>query len=86
MAKMLVENSIALAIITIIMSIPLFLSYNIKHVLFPEGLPFVFLFSWGLLSVFLVDSNILQSTTISTSKRIGKRDGPVKHPEVDFLC
>jgi len=54
MARILVENSKVLAIITVIMSIPLFLSYNIKHVLFPEGLPFVFLFSWGLVSVFLV--------------------------------
>ena len=39
---------------TIVMSIPLLLSYNIKYVAFPEGMPYVFLFTWGLLSVFIL--------------------------------
>lgn len=51
MVKTLIDNSMTIAIITMIMSIPLFLSYNIKHVVFPEGLTFVFFFSWGLVSV-----------------------------------
>jgi hypothetical protein len=36
------------------MSIPLFLSYNIKYFVFPEGMPYVLLFTWGLLSVIAV--------------------------------
>ena len=36
------------------MSIPLFLSYNVKYFVFPEGLPFAFLYVWFLASVFFV--------------------------------
>ncbi len=36
------------------MSIPLFLSYNIKYGVFPDGMPYVLLFTWGLLSVIAV--------------------------------
>lgn len=77
MTKILIENSIMLAIITIIMSIPLFLSYNIKHVVFPEGLPFVILFSWGLVSVFLVpilllvEIGVLCSLLLSSELSVG---------------
>jgi hypothetical protein len=40
-----------LALLTVVMSIPLLLSFNIKYVWFPQGLPYIFLYSWGLLSV-----------------------------------
>ena len=43
-----------LPVATITMSIPLFLSYNIKYGVFPEGVPYVILFTWGLLSVIAV--------------------------------
>jgi hypothetical protein len=43
-----------LPIITIAMSIPLLLSYNIKHFAFPAGYPYVVLYTWGLLSVLIV--------------------------------
>jgi hypothetical protein len=36
------------------MSVPLLLSYNIKYFVFPEGYPYVILYTWGLLSVLLV--------------------------------
>ena len=51
---MLTANAIPLSIVTILMSIPLFLSYYIKYVKFPEGFPFIFFFTWGLVSVPLV--------------------------------
>ena len=37
-----------------IMSVPLLLSYNIRYVVFPEGLSFALLYFWGLISVFVV--------------------------------
>ena len=43
-----------LPVATITMSIPLFLSYNIKYGVFPEGYPYVLLFTWGLVSVIAV--------------------------------
>jgi hypothetical protein len=43
-----------LPVATITMSIPLFLSYNIKYGVFPQGVPYVILFTWGLLSVIAV--------------------------------
>ena len=39
-----------LAVATIVMSIPLFASYPIKHTLFP-GYAFVATFTWGLIAV-----------------------------------
>lgn len=76
---MLTANSIPLAIFTMIMSIPLFLSYNIKHLVFPKGLLFAWLFFWGLASVSLVPillileivvlSNLLASTEASDWSR-----------------
>jgi hypothetical protein len=59
MKNMLIENSRALAIVTMIMSLPLFLSYNIKYAVFPEGLLFAYLFFWGLASVPLVPTLLL---------------------------
>ena len=52
--QLLNRNSVILSIFTMVMSIPLFLSYQIKYVLFPAGFPFVFFFSWRLVSVPLV--------------------------------
>jgi hypothetical protein len=43
-----------LPIITIAMSIPLLLSYNIKHLVFPDGYAYVILYTWGLSSVLIV--------------------------------
>ena len=43
-----------LAALTIIMSVPLFASYQIKHVLFSPGYLFVTLYTWGLIAVLLV--------------------------------
>jgi len=48
------DNSLPLVILTIVMSVPLLLSYNIRYVIFPEGLPFAILYAWGLVSVFVV--------------------------------
>jgi len=42
-----------LAVATIVMSIPLFASYPIKHTLFP-GYAFVAMFTWGLIAVLAV--------------------------------
>jgi hypothetical protein len=71
---MLIDIAIPLAILTMIMTIPLFLSYNIKYVVFPEGLTFGLLYFWGLASVGLVPilliveilvlTNILRSSEI----------------------
>jgi hypothetical protein len=47
-------HSKGLSVATITMSIPLLLSYNIKYGVFPEGMPYVFLYTWGLLSVIAV--------------------------------
>lgn len=40
--------------VTIGMSIPLLLSYNIKYLVFPSGYPYVILYTWGLFSVLIV--------------------------------
>lgn len=42
-----------IALLTVVTSIPLLLSFNIKHVWFPQGLPYLFLYFGGLLSVFV---------------------------------
>jgi hypothetical protein len=75
----LVRNAIPLAIVTVFMSISLFLSYNIKYVIFPVGFPFILLFTWGLVSVplvpilllleFVVLSNLLGSADIASRSR-----------------
>ena len=48
-----------IASLTVVMSIPFLLSFNIKYVWFPQGLPYVFLYSWGLLSVFVTPALVL---------------------------
>jgi hypothetical protein len=48
-----------IALLTVVMSIPLLLSFNIKYGWFPQGLPYVFLYSWGLLSVFVTPALVL---------------------------
>jgi hypothetical protein len=43
-----------MCVLTMFMSLPLLLSYNIKFLIFPHGLSFLILFYWGLVSVFVV--------------------------------
>ena len=43
----------SIALLTVVMSTPLLLSYNIKYQKFPQGLPYLFLYFGGLLSVFI---------------------------------
>lgn len=54
-----------LPIITIAMSIPLLLSYNIKHFAFPAGYPYVVLYTWGLLSVLIVPILLLVECVVT---------------------
>lgn len=77
--NVLTDNAIPLAVLTMIMSVPLFLSYNIKYIIFPKGLPFAFLYFWGLASVpavpillvleIVVLSNLLGFTEIGGRSR-----------------
>jgi hypothetical protein len=55
-----------IALFTSFMSVPLLLSYNIKYQKFPQGLPYLFLYFWGLLSAFVTPVLLLVSviTTI----------------------
>jgi hypothetical protein len=62
-----------LAFLTVLMSIPLLLSYAIKYQMFPEGLAYVFLYSWGLASVFLTPA--LLALSVVTTIRIRASDG-----------
>jgi len=48
-----------IALLTVVMSIPLLLSFNIKYVWFPQGLTYLFLYFWGLLSVFVTPALLL---------------------------
>lgn len=43
----------SIAVLTVVMSTPLLLSYNIKYQKFPQGLPYLFLYFGGLLGVFI---------------------------------
>jgi hypothetical protein len=43
-----------LAITTLLMSIPLLLSYNLKFGPFPQGIPYVLVWSWAVVSFFAV--------------------------------
>ena len=45
--------------LTVVTSIPLLLSFNIKYAGFPQGLPYVFLYFGGLLSVFVTPALVL---------------------------
>lgn len=51
--------------ITIAMSIPLLLSYNIKHLVFPAGYPYVVLYTWGLMSVLIVPILLLVECVVT---------------------
>ena len=62
---MSVGTSKNIALATSIISIPLLLSYNIKYQKFPEGLPYFFLYFWGLLSV-LVTPVLLLLSVVTT--------------------
>ena len=48
------ENARFLPIVTIIMSVPLLLSYGFKHQLWPEGFFFGFMYFWLLISTLTV--------------------------------
>src|SRR5438874_10667499 len=43
-----------IAVVAVLASVPLFFTYQIKHVLFPRGYLFVFMYSAALLSVLVV--------------------------------
>jgi hypothetical protein len=60
-----------IALLTVVMSIPLLLSFNVKYGWFPQGLPYVFLYSWGVLSVFVTPALVLLGFV--TTIRIGFR-------------
>src|SRR5215813_14238064 len=78
--NILTDNAIPLAVLAIIMSIPLLLSYNIKYIIFSQGLPFAFLYFWGLASVVLVPILLLLEIVVlgnllgSTEIRGGSRE------------
>jgi hypothetical protein len=46
-------------LLTMFMSIPLFLSFNIKYQWFPQGTAYALLYFWGLLSVLVVPALLL---------------------------
>jgi 4-amino-4-deoxy-L-arabinose transferase-like glycosyltransferase len=46
-------------LLTVVTTIPLLLSFNIKYSWFPQGLPYVFLYFGGLLSVFVTPALLL---------------------------
>jgi hypothetical protein len=48
-----------IALLTVVMSIPLLLSFNVKYGWFPQGLPYLFLYFGGLLSVFVTPALLL---------------------------
>jgi hypothetical protein len=60
-----------IAWLTVVMSIPLLLSYNIKYQKFPEGFAYVCLYFWGLASVFvtpaLLGLGLVNTVRIRTS-------------------
>jgi hypothetical protein len=48
-----------ISIATVVMSFPLFFSFNIKYQWFPEGFAYGLLSDWGLLSVYVVPALLL---------------------------
>ena len=56
------------------MNVPLLLSSNIKHQKFPQGLPYLFLYFWGLLSVFVTP--VLLLVSVITTIRIFMSSNP----------
>ena len=65
-----------IALLTILVSIPLLLSYNIKYFKFPEGLPYLFLYFGGIFSVFLTP--VLLLISVITTIRILMSSNPSK--------
>lgn len=59
------ERSYILPPVAIFFSIPLLFTYPIRHVLFPEGLLFVFMYTWGLISVVAVPIPLLVELIVS---------------------
>ncbi len=55
------------------MSIPLLLSYNIKNLVFPEGLLFAWLFFWSLASVPLVPILLVIEIVVLTKLRASRQ-------------
>jgi hypothetical protein len=70
-----------LATTTIVMSVPLLLSYNIKYFVFPEGYAYVILYTWGLLSVFLVPI-LLLAEVVSTFRIVASRNIAQRRPSI----
>jgi hypothetical protein len=65
----------AIALATAVMSIPLLLSYNIKYQKFPQGLPYLFLYFWGLFSGFATPVLLLLSA-VTTIRIVTSSDHP----------
>ena len=63
-----------IALFTSFMSVPLLLSYNIKDQKFPQGLPYLFLYFWGLLSLFVTP--VLLVVSVMTTIRIFMSSNP----------
>ncbi len=64
-----------LAVVAVLASVPLFFTYQIKHVLFPRGYLFVFMYSAGLLSVLVVPVLLIVETAVAVVvTRRGMRD------------
>jgi hypothetical protein len=63
----------ATSLLTVVISIPLFLSYNIKYQRFPEGIPYVLLYTSGLLSVWVTPVLVLLGLVVCV--RILQRSG-----------
>jgi hypothetical protein len=59
------NNSRGLPVAAMLFSIPLFFTYPIKHVLFPEGLPFVIMYTWGLVAVVAVPILLVAEFVVS---------------------
>lgn len=63
------------AVASALASVPLFLTYQIKHTLFPRSYFFVFMYSAGLISVLLVPSLLaLETILIVVSTKRGQHD------------
>jgi hypothetical protein len=64
---MIAKTTKILAIATIVMSIPLLLTYNVKYQKFPEGLLYFLLFFWWLLSFWVVPVLTLVGVVLTVS-------------------
>jgi hypothetical protein len=69
------KPSIYLALFTMVMSLPLFLSYNLKFGPFPSGLIYALAWTWSVVSYFSVPA-LLAAECIVTGWIVLKTKGP----------